>query len=532
MSDSLTITAGSVGSNAPVTASPAASRGPAFGNALRDALALSREPAGGGDTARGAGAEGLALAMVWTGNAATPAADSARGGTLPGATVVSADTPGEMDAARGSGDGAEHSTGEMSAAQLAVIAAGTLPIQVPAPISDTTIALATGSTARLASEGSEPGGASLPAMCSNVPGATSRQATITPAAANTSVSTPIDAGAASTGDPRPVVVAELPVGQQTGNSAPSIVIDITAGAPEAPEGTTGTIEENGDVTAQLTARLRQIEADASSATRPEDAETSARQAASGNNGVVVPLQTQHETTGVAEDGAATGDALATATAGRSSAGTPDEDGMSADDDDGRDPTEAPVARSVTSQPPAAAAYGAATGQLELTNRAAALERAGAPAPAASPSPASMAAEVTTVATPVSTRTVDQVASSLALTVSEGRTEATLTLRPAALGEVQVRIMQDRDGLVIRLSAERDAVGELLRSSLGELRHALAARQIPVADLHVLHNTPAAPPAGTSDSPFWQERPWERPRQQTDTDDQPAPEDDQDTLEDA
>ncbi len=49
-------------------------------------------------------------------------------------------------------------------------------------------------------------------------------------------------------------------------------------------------------------------------------------------------------------------------------------------------------------------------------------------------------------------TVDQVAAALALTVQEGRTEATVTLRPAALGEVKVRIAAGTDGVVIHISA--------------------------------------------------------------------------------
>jgi flagellar hook-length control protein FliK len=98
--------------------------------------------------------------------------------------------------------------------------------------------------------------------------------------------------------------------------------------------------------------------------------------------------------------------------------------------------------------------------------------------------------------------VDQVAEALTLSIREGLTEATISLRPAALGAVKVQITAGADGLVIRMTAERDAVGDLLRGHMGELREALAARQVAVAELHVLHN----PPAVTSpDTAPWQER---------------------------
>ena len=91
----------------------------------------------------------------------------------------------------------------------------------------------------------------------------------------------------------------------------------------------------------------------------------------------------------------------------------------------------------------------------------------------------------------------------------------------------MRIVQDRDGLVIRLSAERDAVGELLRARVGELRDALAAHQVPVAELHVLHNPPATPLPAMPESPLWQERPWARREQEPDTDERPPARDEQD-----
>jgi hypothetical protein len=111
--------------------------------------------------------------------------------------------------------------------------------------------------------------------------------------------------------------------------------------------------------------------------------------------------------------------------------------------------------------------------------------------------------------PASGGTVDQVASALALQVKDGRGEATITLRPAALGEIKARITTGTDGVVIRLSAEHDAVGELLRSRIGELRDALAGHQVAVSELHVLHNAPQATGLPANDDTAWRDRPWQR-----------------------
>jgi hypothetical protein len=100
------------------------------------------------------------------------------------------------------------------------------------------------------------------------------------------------------------------------------------------------------------------------------------------------------------------------------------------------------------------------------------------------------------------RAVDQVTEALTLSIREGRTEATISLRPAALGAVKVQIVSGADGLVIRMTAERDAVGELLRGHIAELREALAVHQVAVSELHVLHNPPAV--AAPETSP-WQDR---------------------------
>jgi len=131
---------------------------------------------------------------------------------------------------------------------------------------------------------------------------------------------------------------------------------------------------------------------------------------------------------------------------------------------------------------------------------------------AAPAPGSGAAAVDAataldMAAPV--KTIDQVADALVMTVRAGRSEATMSLRPAALGEVRAQISAGPNGLVIRLSAEHAAVGDLLRARVSELREALTGQQIAVSELHVLHNPPPAA-AGTHDGAAWQERERARP----------------------
>ncbi|MBI2760244.1 MAG: flagellar hook-length control protein FliK [Chloroflexi bacterium] len=149
---------------------------------------------------------------------------------------------------------------------------------------------------------------------------------------------------------------------------------------------------------------------------------------------------------------------------------------------------------------------------------------GEPVQRPAPSSSLTAAEVTRAVAigrmttgPASVRTVDQVADALAIQVRDGRPEATITLRPVALGEIKVQISSGEDGLVIRMSAENDTVGELLRTNMGQLRDALAGQQVAVSELHVLHNPPAAAPA-SSDTTTWNERPWARQGQDDDGED--------------
>jgi flagellar hook-length control protein FliK len=108
-----------------------------------------------------------------------------------------------------------------------------------------------------------------------------------------------------------------------------------------------------------------------------------------------------------------------------------------------------------------------------------------------------------------TPVVAQVAAALALSARDGAAEVTMTLRPPELGEVRARIVAGPDGLVIRLSAEREAVGALLRARAGELHQALLVQQVPVAEVHVLHNPPPTPSATAPDWQGWQEQLWLR-----------------------
>jgi flagellar hook-length control protein FliK len=75
-------------------------------------------------------------------------------------------------------------------------------------------------------------------------------------------------------------------------------------------------------------------------------------------------------------------------------------------------------------------------------------------------------------------------SSLALTIRAGLAEARLHLRPAGLGQVTVQISAGREGISLRLAADTAAATGLLLAHAGDLRAALAARGIAVADLHV------------------------------------------------
>lgn len=141
-----------------------------------------------------------------------------------------------------------------------------------------------------------------------------------------------------------------------------------------------------------------------------------------------------------------------------------------------------------------------------------------------------AAQAAASTAPVSGRVVDQVANGLSLAVREGRTEAVLTLRPEALGEVRVQIVSGPEGLTIRLSAERQSVGELLRSGISDLQDALAGRQLAVAEVHVMPNPSTAAPA-TVDTPLWQERPWSRQQPEAEDREQPRPRQPQDEQDD-
>lgn len=128
-----------------------------------------------------------------------------------------------------------------------------------------------------------------------------------------------------------------------------------------------------------------------------------------------------------------------------------------------------------------------------------------PATGASRAAQSVASAMAQAATGASAaQPVEQIAGALAMSIREGRTEVSISLRPATLGAVNVRIVAGQDGLVIHIAAERTEAGDLLRSQLVELRQALVNHQVPVAELHVLHNPPPAPAAGSEQPAPWTE----------------------------
>jgi len=97
--------------------------------------------------------------------------------------------------------------------------------------------------------------------------------------------------------------------------------------------------------------------------------------------------------------------------------------------------------------------------------------------------------------------------SLALTIRTGLAEARLHLRPAGLGQVTVQISAGRNGVALRLTADTAAATSLLLAHAGDLRAALAARGIAVADLHV---APSPASAWSVNEARWQQEGRQRP----------------------
>lgn len=97
--------------------------------------------------------------------------------------------------------------------------------------------------------------------------------------------------------------------------------------------------------------------------------------------------------------------------------------------------------------------------------------------------------------------------SLALTIRTGLAEARLHLRPAGLGQVTVQISTGREGVALRLTADTAAATSLLLAHAGDLRAALAARGIAVADLHV---APSPASAWSVNEARWQQEGRQRP----------------------
>jgi hypothetical protein len=171
-------------------------------------------------------------------------------------------------------------------------------------------------------------------------------------------------------------------------------------------------------------------------------------------------------------------------------------------DGGRAAAPSAPASSDAPLPLTGAVMAAAPPPAGITRPAVSHQPSAAGAPRAEQSVASAMSQ--TVVAPSTAQPVDQVAGALAMNIREGRTEVSISLRPATLGAVNVRIVAGRDGLVIHIAAERTDAGDLLRSQLVELRQALVNHQIPVAELHVLHNPPPAPPAGPEQPAPWTE----------------------------
>jgi flagellar hook-length control protein FliK len=77
-----------------------------------------------------------------------------------------------------------------------------------------------------------------------------------------------------------------------------------------------------------------------------------------------------------------------------------------------------------------------------------------------------------------------VGSTIRLAVQGGETEARLTLHPADLGQVQIRIHYGVDGVSAQIAADSMQAVQALRDSAVELRRALESQGIVVRDLDV------------------------------------------------
>ncbi|CAB4927229.1 unannotated protein [freshwater metagenome] len=110
-------------------------------------------------------------------------------------------------------------------------------------------------------------------------------------------------------------------------------------------------------------------------------------------------------------------------------------------------------------------------------------------PVATPSPAGLAA--------AAGRAVPTVAVALDLLVRRGATSARLSLRPEALGGVDVHLRQTALGLDVRLTAEGAEAGRALAASAESLRRQLEGQGLTVLRLEVVEQQASAAGDGPS-----------------------------------
>jgi flagellar hook-length control protein FliK len=74
-------------------------------------------------------------------------------------------------------------------------------------------------------------------------------------------------------------------------------------------------------------------------------------------------------------------------------------------------------------------------------------------------------------------------------VLEGRTIARITLHPAELGGVEIRLRYEAAGVVAEVIAESEQAAQALAQGVSDLRKSLEAQGIQVAQLDVRHEDP-------------------------------------------
>jgi hypothetical protein len=103
--------------------------------------------------------------------------------------------------------------------------------------------------------------------------------------------------------------------------------------------------------------------------------------------------------------------------------------------------------------------------------------------------------------------LDALVGAVTMSVRAGVPETVVSLRPGSLGQLRIQLSPGTDGMTIRITADTEAAGSLLRGRVGELRDGLARRGVSIADLHVLPNAPAIEAAdGAREAPERRRRP--------------------------